>query len=201
MADETLVTPKQPMAEVEPTTPQPEPQGGNLPDEVLQMPVFQALFAGAPPAVSTALADFQKRPEAKVIAENKEKLLGAGLALYRSLAGDLGVIFNQLYVSPDDIKAADQAGRLQEIAPPFDAVTQQVGQSGLDNPVLQDRPAPGGLATPQVQTPPQSGSLAAPATPAQNRIVQERAKLLNPGTPTQRGGTGRLLSSILKPVL
>lgn len=205
---ESLITPKATApaspAEVQPKDPsQSPPQADNLPDELLQLPALQALFAGEPPAVSAPIQEFQNRPEGKLIVENKDKLLGTGLALYRSLSGDLGVLFNQFYISPDDIKAADQAGRLQEIAPPFDAVSAQVGKAGPNNPVLKERQTPQGFATASVQAPPQTGSpiaMPGPTTSAQNKIVQERAKLIQPGKPTDRGGRGKLLDSILKPV-
>lgn len=173
----------------------------DLPDELIQLPAIQAVFAGEPPALSASIQDFAERPEAKLIAANKDKLMGSGLALYRSLSGDLGVLFNQFFISPEDIKSADSAGRLQEIAPPFDAVSASVGKSGANNPVLKDRPRPKGFATATTQTPPPPSAMTAPASPAQNKIVQDRAKSLMPGKPTDRGAAGKLLSSIMRPVV
>lgn len=200
MADESMVTPRTETAEVTPKEGV-QPTSDDLPDELIQLPAIQAVFAGEPPALSASIQDFAERPEAKLIVANKDKLMGSGLGLYRSLSGDVGVLFNQFYISPEDIKSADQAGRLQEIAPPFDAVSEAVGKSGPNNPVLKDRPRPKGLAVASVQMPPQSGAMPAPASPAQNRIVQDRAKALQPGKPTDRGAQGKLLSSIMKPVV
>lgn len=211
MAEESLITPKTaapaPADAVQPLNPSQEPAPkagkGGLPDELLQLPALQAIFAGEPPAISLPLTEFAQRPEAKLLADNKDSLLKAGLALYRSTQGDLGVIFNQFYISPEDIKAADQAGTLAQLAPPFDAVTAQVGQAGAANPVLKDRQLPGGFATAQVSAPPQSGSpisLPPPATPAQAQIVADRGDALNQQRPADRGGRGKLLASVLRPV-
>jgi hypothetical protein len=202
MADE-MITPRTATAEVAPkdgVTAAPA-TSDDLPDELIQLPAIQAVFAGEPPALSASIQDFAERPEAKLIAANKDKLMGSGLALYRSLSGDVGVLFNQFYISPEDIKSADSAGRLQEIAPPFDAVSEMVGKSGANNPVLKDKARPKGFATASTQMPPQSGAMPGAATPAQNKIVQERAKSLAPGKPTDRGAAGKLLSSIMKPVV
>ena len=197
-----MVTPRTAPVEVTPKDGVTEkPTSDDLPDELIQLPAIQAVFAGEPPALSASIQDFAQRPEAKLIVDNKDKLMGSGLALYRSLSGDVGVLFNQFYISPEDIKSADQAGRLQEIAPPFDAVTAHIGQSGANNPVLKDRPRPKGLAMASVQAPPPSGAMVAPASPAQNRIVKERAQALQPGKPTDRGAQGKLLSSIMRPVV
>lgn len=178
----------------------PDEGSSNLPDELLQMPALQALFSGEPPAISAPLQEFSKRPEAKLIVQNKDPLMEAGIALYRSLDGATGVIFNQFYVSPEDIKAADNAGRLAEIAPPFDAVSTQVGQSGANNPVLRPKQVPQGLATASISPPPQ---LPGPATAGQRQIVSQRAKNLSTGGPTTgpKPGAGRLLNSLLRPAV
>ena len=178
-----------------------------MPDEVLQIPAMQAVFAGQPAAVSASLKDFTNRPEAKLIASNKDGLMKAGLGLYRSLGGDLGVIFNQLRISGEQIKAADQAGTLLEIAPPFDVVNQQVAQSGEANPVLSAQP-PAGLASggaPAAAA--QMGSPVRPPAPlpasSQKSITNARLKNQTAGTPTSgpKPGAGRILNNILKPVL
>ena len=194
-------------APVEPTTEQPASDGATLPDELLQIPAMQAVFAGSPPAVSAPIEEFSKRPEAQLITKNKDGLMRAGLAMYRSLGGDIGVIFNQLRLSGAQVKAADQAGRLQEIAPPFDAVNQQVGSAGESNPVLSAQP-PTGLAGSPVPEPPQSGSPVrspVPPQPASSQRTTNSARLRNltMGGPSTgpKPGAGRILNSILKPAI
>jgi hypothetical protein len=208
MADASIVEPKTPAPEAtaapaaaEPTEEQSAAQASALPEEVLNLPVMQALFAGAPSAVSVPIEQFAKRPEAKLLAENKDALTRAGFGLYRNLGGDLGVIFNQLRISGAELQTADKSGKLLEIAPPFDQVAQQIGASGNQNPVLTAEPPKGGLATAPAPTPPQMG--AQPAAPAASSQQRSRLKNLVSGGPStgQKPGAGRLLNSILKPVL
>lgn len=208
MATESLVEPKS-ATPVEPVKPAEAPAKSSkssksaIPDEVLELPVMQAIFSGNPPAVSAPLEAFAKRPEAALIQKNLAPLQRAGLALYRSLGGDLGVIFNQLKISPAEIQAADQEGRLQEVAPPFDAVSQQVASSGEGNPVMSAQPATGAATAPVAQ-PPQAGSaIRQPVASAQRAAVSARVQNLSPGGPATgaKPGQGRLINSILKPAV
>lgn len=189
---------------IEPKAQAPEPQTASpstdLPDELLQLPAVQGLFSGAPPAFSTPITAFEKRPEAKLIADNKDALQRAGVGLYRSLAGDLGVLFNQLYISGNDVAQADKEGRLLEVAPPFDQVSQSISQSGEDNPVL-NAAVPNGAKTAGVPTP---GPTPAPAPASvQNKLTTARLKNIPQGAPTSgpAPGAGRILNSIMKPVV
>jgi len=194
---ENIVEPKSSTPEVTPTT---QSQGGDFPDELLQLPAIRGLFAGAPPAFSTAIATFEKRPEAKLIADNKDALQRAGVGLYRSIAGDLGVMFNQLYLAGNDLMEADKQGRLLEVAPPFDQVSQSISQSGEGNPVL-NASTPSGPKTADVPTPGPSPSPAPAST--QNKLTTARIKNVSQGAPTSgpAPGAGRILNSILKPVI
>lgn len=201
-----IVEPRAPAAApVESTEAAPESTGGSLPDEILQIPAMQAVFAGQPAAVSAPLEAFSKRPEAKLIASNRDALMRAGMGLYRSLGGDLGVIFNQLHISGNQLKQADQAGKLLEIAPPFDAVNQSVGASGENNPVLSAQ-VPGGAAS-AVPAPSQFGSAVRGPAPlpasSQKSLTNARIKNQMLGKPSEgpKPGAGRLLNNILKPVL
>jgi hypothetical protein len=176
---------------------------GSLPDELLKLPVMQALIAGKPAAVSATLKEFEKRPEAKMFVKNKENLLKAGFGLYRSLGGDLGVVFNQMHVHGDELKAADQAGQLIQIAPSFDTVNEAVSKSGAANPVLHpDVQVPPAMKTAPVPPVPQMAATPAPAA-TNRKLMQARVTNLQPGAPTSgpSPGAGRLLNSILKPVL
>lgn len=210
-----IVEPKSPelaTAPVEPTdAATPQTQSSGLPPEILQSPAMQAILSGAPPAVSDSLRS--KRPEFALIAKHKDALLGAGLGLYRSLSGDTGVLFNQLYIHGDDLLAADKLGKLLQIAPPVDQVAAAVSRSGTDNPVLSRNSVPGAFAAPQTTTPPQSSSglLATPASDGaggqnnelQSKVLGARLKNSTLGAPTTgpAPGRGRLLNKILSPVI
>jgi hypothetical protein len=129
--------------------------------------------------------------------------------------GNTGVIFNALHIHPEDIQAADKAGKLQAIAPPWDVIDHAVAKSGHNNPVLTRTHAPAGFATPTPKAPPQMnlppGASPAPAAPigpsqpagAQRALATARARAMQPGAPTSgpEPGAGRLLNQILKPVV
>jgi len=179
-----------------------------LPEEVVQIPAIQALLAGSPPAVSVPVTQFEKMPESKVITKYKEPLMQAGLAFYRSLSGDLGAIFNRMFVTDQQILEADKAGKLATIAPPISQVTQEIATSGTKNPALnaatpESAPSPAAPSiTPASVLPPQPQTQ--PASPkAQAKALTEKVKNLAVGSPTSgpKPGSGRILNNILKPVL
>lgn len=220
MPDTDLVTPLDasqgapaaPAAASTPETEQSSPSAAPaLPPTLLKIPAMQALVAGTPPAVSAPIKEFGKREEAKKIVENKDALTQAGFGFYRSLSGQIGVIFNQLHIHPEDILAADKVGRLTEIAPSFDAVNDEVAKSGAKNPVLLRTEVPNAPANATAKAPPQLGATLAPGAapvpqaPAavQRRLASARLQAMNPGAPTSgpAPGAGRLLNQILKPVV
>ncbi len=131
-----VVEPKPGVTAAPAAEPAPEQAAGSLPEELVQIPAIQGLLAGAPAAVSASIADFSNRPEGQLIAANKEPLMAAGMGLYRSIAGDLGVLFNRMYVSDEEIANADKQGTLAEIAPAFDEVNQSISASGDKHPAL-----------------------------------------------------------------
>lgn len=206
MATAPVVEPKEgvsPAPSVTPTAPEaPETASTSLPDDLIRIPAIQAVLAGAPPAVSASLAEFQNRPEGKVIAANAKPLMDAGFGLYRSLSGDLGVLFNRAAISDNEIMDADKAGKLLDIAPSFDEVSASIGKMGEKHPILNAKP-PTGFKTneaPAVQpapiTPPQ------PVKPSSQKEILKKASALTPGGPTSgpMPGAGRLLNKILTPV-
>lgn len=204
---EPLPTAQPPAAPiVDPNAPapveQPTPGTGEpaLPDEILKIPAFQALFAGAPPALSDNIN--AKRPEAKLVAQNKDALMQSGIGFYRSLGGDVGVLFNQMYIHPEELKAADKAGKLLEIAPPFDSVNGETAKSGKNNPVINAK-APTGPKTAPVPAPPQFSSGGGLPASSEAKLTGARIKNLQPGAPTSgpAPGAGRVLNSIFKGVV
>lgn len=219
MPEDIEVTPK-PDAETSPeVTPQapetPPTEGGDakIPDEVLKIPAIQAILAGQPAAVSAPLKEFSARPEAKAIIKNAPTLQQAGFGLYRSLSGDLGVLFNQMHIHGEDLVNADKAGKLTEVAPPFDQVNDAVGKSGKDHPILKTQGVPNGFksatpvqppqASPEVTNPaPAPQSMGGPG-PAQLQANRARLQNLAVGGPISgpRPGAGRILNNVLKPVV
>lgn len=184
-----------------------ETEGEGIPDELLKIPAIQAVVAGSPPAVSMKIADAGKREDVKLIAENRDALLQSGMSFYRSLSGELGVMFNETKISGEDIKAADKAGKLRTIAPDFDLVNHEVAKLGPNHPVFKAGTNSGAPALPASTQPPQSASGSLPLVPpppeaVQRKLAQQRLANLLPGAPSSgpAPGAGRLLNSILKPV-
>lgn len=201
---EPIVTPKPGVEPVGAQAPVTASDAGELPEEVLRLPGIQAIMAGAPPAISSPLKGFEKSEEGRLIIENKDPLMEAGMGFYRSLSGDLGVMFNQLYVNGEDIKAADKAGKLLEIAPPAEKVIQDIKKSGKNNPVMNAK-TPTGVKQAAIPVAPQNATSPVAPAPAsvQRKAMQARLQNMAPSAPTQgpKPGGGRLLASILKPVL
>lgn len=188
----------------------PEDDSAGLSPDLVQIPAMQALLAGSPAAVSVPIAGFEKTPEGKAIVSNKDSLLDAGVAFYTSLSGDLGVMFNRMFVSDAEIKAADSAGKLAEVAPPLANVNQMVGSAGGSHPLLGELPPSKGFqpGTPPPITPlPDTGggpiTPASPAKKIQDKVLGAKMLATAPGSPTSgpKPGAGRLLNQILKPVI
>jgi hypothetical protein len=205
-----------PDAEIAPGAP-PAPIKG-LPDALLRVPAIQGLFAGSPPALSANLKEFAHNPTAELIAKNKDDLMRAGIGFYRSLSGDLGVIFNQMHIHPEDLQAADKAGKLLAVAPNFLSIDHEISKSGPNHPLLHISGPPTSAAAPTMKAPPQFASAPPMGTPTapppssgpgispvssaiQKQVMGLRAKSLSPGSPTSgpAPGAGRILNQILTP--
>lgn len=198
VAEKPVVNPN---ATAAPEAPPAEVPEGDLPDELLQIPAIGALLVGQPAALSAPIAQFEKRPEAQLIAKNKTPLMSAGIGLYRTVAGDTGVIFNQRFIAPADIQAADKAGSLNDIAPNFDQVNQQLGASGAEHPMMSAEAGPEGFAVAQPPAAPTSANVPPPPASVPRQAQAARVKALTPGGPTKgaRPGAGRLINNILRP--
>lgn len=204
MANEAVVEPRAgvPAAPMAPAAAEPAPSAG-LSEEVIGIPAIQAILAGSPPAVSASIKDLSARPEGKAIAANFGPLQEAGMGLYRSLAGDLGVLFNRMIISDQEIMDADKAGKLADIAPPFDNVNAEVAKAGQKNPILSAKNPTGLKQAPAPSVQPAPIAPVEAAKPATSKQVMQKNKALTPGGPTSgpAPGAGRLLNNILKPVI
>ena len=223
MDTSSLVAPAAPVAP--PVTPSATPDAApaapatptGLPAALTKVPAIQGLLAGTPVAVSAPIEEFKDTEVGKEIVKNREALMNAGFGFYKSMKGGLAVMFNRFHIHGEDIKAADKAGKLQVIAPPFNQVDHALSKMGGKHMVGKTVPA--GFAMPSPQTSPQPGAAMAagqptsmdPAAPAggqasgalQKRLLSARLTNQQPGAPTSgpAPGAGRLLNSILKPVV
>lgn len=162
-----------------------------LPEEVLKLPVINSLLNGAPPAVYAA--SDAKIPEAKIIDKYSKELVNAGFAAYRTTDGINTVFFNQLYVTPDEIKSADASGTLiGQLAVPYEELA-----AGYEGAKLKKGEEPSGATSAPSQMPaPQSSA-------ADKKMATARLANVAVGSPTSgpAPGQGRILNSALKPVV
>jgi hypothetical protein len=184
-------------------------QPPQLPPEVLKIHAIQGILAGAPAAASMDISQFAKTEDGKTLAKAGDLLQQAGLGFYHSMSGDTGVVFNQLFLHPAELQAADKAGKLTQIAPPWTKVDHALSKAGAAHPALTHRGAP--LSTPMAPppTPPQAATGAVqpagkpiPAA-AQNKLLQARIAATMPAAPTGGAAPGgsQLLNRVLKPVV
>lgn len=176
-----------------PKTDSPAPdEAAELPEEVLKMPIISSLMSGAPPAVY-APSD-AKIPEVKIIDKYSKELMGAGFAAYGTADGVNTVLFNQLYVTPEEIKTADQNGTLLgQLAVPYEELA-----AGYENAKLKDGEEPSEMPTVP------AGGMPAPASSATDKkLATARIANVAMGSPTSgpAPGQGRILNSALKPVV
>jgi len=173
--------------------PKESPASDELPDELLkEAPALQLLLQGAPPA--TIAPKDAEYPELKVVAKHLKDLGKAGFGVYPTADGANIVFFNGLYVTPEDVAAADKAGTLDQIAVPYDELRGALG--------AQDGTASASGAASAPVTPPQAAG-APPNASTENKLASARIKNTSVGAPTSGPvpGQGRILNNILKPVV
>lgn len=185
---------EQAMTDVTTPAPNGEPMeekssGTSLPDEVLKIPALNAVIEGSPPAVFAPAT--LKSPELKTLEKNIENLKNAGFGFYRTKDKENVVMFNALFITPEELKQADESGQLESIAAPFDEVNTALSVAFQDGKETAAAPP----ATPAAGNPP-------PAS-AQRNLMTKRVNNVQPGSPTSgaRPGQGRLLNNIQKPVI
>jgi hypothetical protein len=185
----TNFTPPGPVAEV---TPAPE-EGSGIPAPVLAIPAMRGLLEGKPAAVSVQQG--VKTPETELVLANVKPLQDAGFGFYLGVDGKTGVLFNTQYLSENELKKADKAGKLADVAPALEEVAGSFDVA-LKNAAAGSQNAPAN----------ESGAIPAPAGgsvgPAPAGAVQARQQKLKTGGPTSGPypGQGRILNSIATPV-
>lgn len=175
--------------------------------ELLKLPAIQAVMVGNPAAISMPVKGSENREEVGLIAKNKDALMAAGMGFYRSISGNLGVMFNGLKIHPDDLIAADKANQLTKLAPDFDKVNHEVGKSGKNHPILQAGAPMAAAASPRSSAiAPQAASGSLPLVPpapasVARKLAAQRVMNLSPGAPTSgpAPGAGRLMNQVLRP--
>jgi hypothetical protein len=185
-----------------PPASEPASDSATLPEEVLAIPAMHGLLNGAPPAIYSPNVR-RNDPDLTIIAKNADPLVNAGFGFYKSKDGKYSVLFNTAYISENQLKRADAAGHLTQVAAPFDQVRSSYdaaiagpGAAPTTAPIATDAapaPVPSAVAAPQPLTPPISSG-------TQQKITTARLKNLSLGSPTSgpAPGAGRVLNNILK---
>jgi len=189
----------------EPTTPEPKAEkadegGGEIPDAVLEAaPALQLLLNGSPPATFAPKdAEF---PEIEVVAKHIKDLGKAGFGVYPTKDGANVVVFNGLYVTPEQVAAADEAGQLDQIAAPYAELRTALEGGTPSAGATETSPdASGAASMPPIAPAPSGGG---PSAGTEKKIAQARLKNSTLGTPTSgpAPGQGRILNNIAKPVV
>jgi len=165
-----------------------------IPDSVLEIPEFSGLLEGKPAAVWTEQGD--KNPVIAPILESADALINAGFGFYHSKDESTDVLFNTQFVSEDEIKKADDGGKLREIAAPLGELLSS----------YEALLAPGGPESASGAPPPSAAPTAPGASvPAsvEKKLTTARLKNVAVGGPTSGPlpGAGRLLNQLATPVV
>jgi hypothetical protein len=164
-----------------------------LPPDLLDNPLTFAISKGQPAAVSAP--GNSKDPYVKSVEKHAQAMVAAGFGIYHSQDKKTYVLFNTQIVHPYDLGVADKAGKLLDIAPPFDKVQLQTPAAGA-----QATPSGGAGAAPIAGA---SVPASQPAASVQNKLAAIRGKNLSPMSPTGGAapGAGGILNSILRPAV
>jgi len=170
-------------------------QDGEIPEEVLRIPAFNALLEGKPGAIYAAQGE--KSPELETIMKNSKELIKAGFGFYKADSKPVNVMFNALTITPQELAQADSEGRLDEVATPFSEV-----KASYDQLISEDQAKAGKTAAAAAPTVPGPSAPPPPAS-VQNKLATARTDNLTPGAPTSgpSPGQGRILNSLRKPVV
>jgi hypothetical protein len=174
------------------------------PENVLDLPPVRAIFAGTPPAAYSTPED-EKNPVVQEIGARMHDVMSIGLNLYRALDGTTYALFNPEKIPGQQIKDADKAGKLTEVAVPISTLLGDSAAAGDE-----ETPASGAQPGQEQAATPGGASLSPSPMPgrpvpagAQNALLASRLKNLAPTSPTSRPkpGYGNLVNSLLKPAV
>jgi len=166
-----------------------------IPQDVLRIPAIYGLLQGKPSAIYAPKN--QPDPDISTVLKHGKELINAGLRFYEAKSQPVNVLYNTLFLSDEDLAAADDGGELDKVAEPFADVrasfdslrTKKTGETGSAAPAGQPATAPAPVAM---------GGTPPPAS-VQNKLATARIGALTPENSTT--GRGRILTAIQKPVV
>lgn len=190
----------------QPAAPADQPQGDippvfeDLPPDVQSVPVIQLLAIGEPPAV--LIEPGQYFPALEPIGRNLPKLLNSGLDFYKSTKGD-GVLFNPLFINEDELRLADESGKLEQLVPKYSELMseepQVVPDEKFEELLRQQEDNEIGLRQLANEAPP-ADLVEPPPAAVEGKVAQARTKNFAPTTPTRRNvpGGGQIMNDLIK---
>lgn len=141
-------------------------------------PIVSSIVSAEVPGVTYTREDL-KRPDLAKVAANARKLAKSlGLGIYQSPKTGIGALFNTQVFKLEEIRAADIAGKLQQLLPP-----------------VSKFPAAGGAAAPAAAAPvaPQAGG---PPLSRGSQTALTKSRLSQLGEDPQYPGAGGILNSM-----
>lgn len=184
----------------------PPPIFEGLPKEVQNIPLVQWLSIGKPPAVRVLPQEFY--PELRPLVKNIGEVLKNGLSIYGSQTGD-AVLYNPLFIGPEELQAADQQGNLAQVIPSYGELTGQqppVLDAGtmkeVEGEITDAKRQLADLQAPPTAAPASMGAPSVPKLPPPPKpLTASRLKGLMPGSPSSGPvpGGGRILNALLTP--
>lgn len=157
-----------------PAPTQPEP-ASEIPEAVLRIPAMVALLSGTIPAISAPRGVKNPDPEVQTIVANQKPLLDAGFGFIATPTRS--IIYNGLKIDPATIEAADKAGRLDDVAAPWEMLKQVA--LGTPKAPPADTVKPAALPTTAPAAP-------VPSTGANTELADAGAQNLSRKSPTDQ---------------
>lgn len=184
------IQPAAPVAEAAPATETDVDHG--IPEDVLRIPAMNGLLQGKPGAIYAPKN--QPDPDLSTIIKHGNELINAGFRFYEAKSKPVNVLYNTLYLSEEDLAAADASGQLDKVAEPFSDV-----KASFDSLRTKKEGAPAASAAPTAAPPAVAMGGTPPPASVQNKLATARIDNLTPEPSTT--GRGRILTAIQKPVV
>ncbi len=170
----------------------PHDRSGDLtPEQVAEIPEVQKVLNGEPAAVKILRSE--RTPLTQKLSQNVPAVLKLGLSLYRTIDGEANVVFNNQILGADEVKAADEAGTLDDLAAPLSAISNEPVEKVSASPEKENG------ATPEEKIPVGPAPAPMPAK-SQSKLTSARLTNLAPVGPTDRQtpGAGQILNDLQK---
>lgn len=168
---------------------------GDLPASITDSPAFVAILTGEIPGVF--VPGDRVYPSTVPLGNSPDDLEKVGLMLYVASDQKATVVYNPTKISAEELQAADQEGKLEQILPEYGQLTGEQPQPTSATASMEDQLGAAGAPSPQL--PPPQGILPPPPPSAVSKpLNRERVANLTPGPATTgpKPGAGRLANML-----